>query len=92
LKKDEIYTAPRYIQKPAFRCQVIAKQKTFGNSAWPFTLARPEAVDYRQENFPGAFGGLESVLIVPLNERYQDHHIDFVAARIKAACRELATA
>ena len=89
LKRDQIYTAPRYIQKPAFRCQVFAEQRTFGDSRWPFSLARPEAINYSEERFPGAFGGLESVLVVPLNERYQDHHIDFVASRIKAACEQL---
>ena len=50
-----IPSAPRYIAKPAFRCGVFAEQKTFGDSRWPFTLARPEAVDYSAERFPGTF-------------------------------------
>ena len=48
---------PRYIQKPAFECQVIRDQRTFGNSRLPFTLARPEAVDYSRDKFPGTYDG-----------------------------------
>jgi len=47
-----VWLVARYIQKPAFACQVIAQQRTFGNSRFPFTLARPEAVDYAKEKFP----------------------------------------
>ena len=52
LKERGIASAPRYIQKPAFECQVFREQRTFGNSRWPFTEARPEAVDYARERFP----------------------------------------
>ena len=41
LKLANIFSAPRYIQKPAFRCEVFRDQRTFGNSRWPFTLATP---------------------------------------------------
>ena len=50
LKERGIACAPRYIQKPAFQCEVFRDQRTFGDSRFPFTLARPEAVDYS----PGA--------------------------------------
>ena len=46
LQLGGIASAPRYIQKPAFACRVFTEQRTFGTSRWPFTLARPEAVDY----------------------------------------------
>ena len=89
LKEFGVLCAPRYIQKPAFRCQVFAEQNTFGQSRWPFTLARPEAVDYSAERFPGAFAGLENVLVLPWNERYQPEHVDFIADVIRAAVRTL---
>lgn len=89
LKADGIASAPRYIQKPAFRCQVFAEQRTFGQSRWPFTLAGPEAVDYRDERFPGAWGGLARVLVLPWNERYEIEHVAFLAERIAAAAAEL---
>ncbi|HEX4945804.1 MAG TPA: DegT/DnrJ/EryC1/StrS family aminotransferase [Blastocatellia bacterium] len=90
--KDErgIFSAPRYIQKPAFQCQVFAEQRTFGNSRWPFTLARPEAVDYSRDKFPGTFAGLESILVLPWNERYTDEHVHYIADSIHQAINELA--
>ena len=48
-----VASAPRYIQKPAFECRVFSEQRTFGTSRWPFTLARPEAVDYSTDAFSG---------------------------------------
>lgn len=80
-----IPSAPRYISKPAFRCGVFADQKTFGDSRWPFTLARPETVDYAAERFPGTFAFLDSVLVLSLNERYTDEHAEFVADGLRSA-------
>lgn len=80
-----IATAPRYIQKPAFECGVFRDQRTFGSSRWPFTLARPEVLDYRQDRFPGTYAYLQRVLVLPWNERYDDHHVDALAARIRDA-------
>ena len=65
--------------------KVIADQVTFGSSRWPFTLARPEAVDYAAEKFPGTFAGLEQALVLPWNERMTDEHIDFLGSSIRAA-------
>ncbi len=83
LKEEKgIFSAPRYIQKPAFQCEVFREQRTFGNSRFPFTLARPEAVDYSPEKFPGTFAGLESVLVLPWNEKYTTEHVDYIANAI----------
>jgi perosamine synthetase len=82
LKECGIASAPRYIQKPAFRCQVFRDQKTFGNSRWPFTLARPEAVDYSTEKFPGTFQYLERVLVLPWNEKYTREHVDYIGRAV----------
>ncbi|MCE9534726.1 MAG: DegT/DnrJ/EryC1/StrS family aminotransferase [Planctomycetes bacterium] len=90
LKEVGIASAPRYIQKPAFRCEVIAKQRTFGKSRWPFTLARPEAIDYDAAKFPGTFTYLERVLVLPWNERYTEEHLDFLASAIRGAALRLA--
>ncbi|NJN31011.1 MAG: DegT/DnrJ/EryC1/StrS family aminotransferase [Synechococcales cyanobacterium RM1_1_8] len=84
-----IFSAPRYIQKPAFRCEVFRDQRTFGNSRFPFTLARPEAVDYSPAKFPGTFAGLEHVLVLPWNENYSQAHIDYIAGSIKDAVKAL---
>jgi dTDP-4-amino-4,6-dideoxygalactose transaminase len=88
LRERGIASSPRYIQKPAFQCQVFREQRTFGRSRWPLSLARPEALDYSPERFPGTFAGLDAVLVLPFNERYTDAHVDAVADAIRTAVRE----
>jgi dTDP-4-amino-4,6-dideoxygalactose transaminase len=90
LRESNIFTVPRYIQKPAFMCEVFAKQRTFGNSRFPFTLARPEALDYSRERFPGTFDALDRVLVVPWNDRFTDEHVAYIGASIKQAVQRLA--
>lgn len=85
LKSYDVASAPRYIQKPAFRCAVFAEQHTFGSSRYPFSLARPEAVDYTAERFPGTFAALDAMLVLPWNERYQVAHVDYLAEAISDA-------
>jgi len=85
LKRWGIAAAPRYIQKPAFECEVFQRQRTFGASRWPFTLARPEALDYRPCRFPGVFAALDSILVLPWNERFEAEHVDSLAACIQEA-------
>jgi dTDP-4-amino-4,6-dideoxygalactose transaminase len=89
LRERDILCAPRYIQKPAFECQIIRDQRTFGNSRFPFTLARPEAVDYSRDKFPGTYAALASVLVLPLNERYTLEHIAYVTDAIRDAVVQL---
>ncbi len=88
LKERGIASAPRYIQKPAFRCEVFRDQRTFGESRWPFTLATPEAVDYREERFPGTFDALHGVLVLPWTERYTDEHVGAIGRAVRAAVDE----
>ena len=89
LKFYDIAAAPRYINKPAFRCKVFADQVTFGASRWPFTLATPEAVDYSADRFPGTFAGLDQALVLGWNERYTIEHVDFLATSIAEAVEKL---
>jgi hypothetical protein len=48
-------------------------------------LARPEAVDYNDDNFQGTIKGLHDVLVLPFNERYEEKHIEFLASSIREA-------
>lgn len=89
LQEQGIGCAPRYIQKPAFQCQVFREQNTFGSSRYPFTLARAEAVDYSEERFPGTFEALERVLVLPWNERFGTEDVDFLAEAIRTAVANL---
>jgi dTDP-4-amino-4,6-dideoxygalactose transaminase len=89
LKGYDVASAPRYIQKPAFRCAIFAEQRTFGSSRYPFTLARPEVLDYSTERFPGTFAALDAMLVLPWNERYEPHHVDYVAEAVTDAVSTL---
>jgi len=87
LKERGIASAPRYIQKPAFLCEIFQKRRTFGNSEYPFTLARPEALNYDRDLFPGTFEALDRVLVLPWNERYTEEHVNYLSSSI---CESLA--
>jgi len=89
LGEHGIASAPRYIQKPAFRCAVFRKQKTFGTSGYPFTLARPEAVNYDAARYPGTFTALDRVLVLPWNEKYTVDHVHALAGAIRHAVARL---
>jgi dTDP-4-amino-4,6-dideoxygalactose transaminase len=91
LKEKGIASAPRYIQKPAFQCEVFQKQRTFGNSRYPFNLARPETLNYERRRFPGTFAALEGVLVLPWNERYTTAHVDYIAEAVRDALERCAT-
>lgn len=85
LKTYDVASAPRYVVKPAYKCMVFRDQNTFGDSHYPFNLARPEAVDYNDDNFQGTIKGLHDVLVLPINEKYEAHHIEFLAQSIREA-------
>jgi len=89
LRVRGIAAMPRYIQKPAFACAVFSEQRTFGNSHFPFTLARPEAIDYSAERFPGTFAALNGIIVLPWNDRYTDDHVDYIAHSIRDAVASL---
>jgi len=89
LKAYDISSAPRYIQKPAFMCAVIKDQRTLGNSRWPFTLAKPDAVDYSPSLYTGTFHALDRILVLPWNEKYTEAHVDYIADSFKTAASAL---
>lgn len=80
-----IASTPNYIRKPAFECAVFRERRTFGASQFPFSLARPEALDYDPARFPGTYAALRRMLVLPWNERYTTAHVDHIAATIRRA-------
>jgi len=64
-------------------------QKTFGNSRYPFTLARPEVLQYDPKRFPLTMQALESVLVLPWNENYREEHLDYIAHNIHESIFQL---
>ena len=87
-----LMSAPRYIQKPAFECEVLRERRTFGNSRFPFEGAHRDGlppVEYRREDFPGTYEGLSRVLVLPWNEHYNDAHLDYIARALHEAVASL---
>jgi perosamine synthetase len=89
LKARQIACAPRYIQKPAFMCQVFTDRRTFGKSQFPFTLARPGILDYDPKRFPLTMQALNDIIVLPWNENYQEQHLDLIASSIEESVAEL---
>jgi len=87
LAASGVPAAGRYIRRPAFACRLFRERRTFGTSTWPFSLARPEALDHRPERFPGTFAFLRRVLVLPWNERITPAHVDALAEALAAAVR-----
>jgi perosamine synthetase len=85
LKEKNIFSAPRYIVKPAFMCQVFQEQNTLGDSHFPFNLAREGAVDYEMENYPLTAKALHDVLVLPWNEKYTEDHVRYIAENVRSA-------
>jgi dTDP-4-amino-4,6-dideoxygalactose transaminase len=87
-REHGVLCAPRYIQKPAFECQVFRDRVTFGSSHWPFEgahMAGRDPVVYDPATFPGAYDGLAHVLVIPWNEFYTDATVDGIAQVLRAA-------
>ncbi len=89
LKEKNIFTAPRYIQKPSFMCQVFQEKNTFGDSGFPFNLARPEAIDYRTEAYPLTVKALHDILVMPWNEMFTEDHVRYIAKHVRLAAEAL---
>ena len=89
LKEKNIFSAPRYIVKPAFMCQVFQEQNTLGDSHFPFNLAREGAVDYAMENYPATAKALHDVLVLPWNEKYTEEHVRYIADNVRIAASKL---
>lgn len=89
LKARQISSVPRYIQKPAFMCKIFQDQKTFGKSRFPFTLARPEVLQYEESRFPLTTQSLQEILVLPWNENYVDAHVNFISDAIHDAVEQL---
>ncbi|MCJ7582287.1 MAG: DegT/DnrJ/EryC1/StrS family aminotransferase [Candidatus Aminicenantes bacterium] len=89
LKEYGIYTGPRYIQKPAFMCEIFRDQKTFGSSRYPFNLARKKAIDYNPSLFQGTYDALDKILVIPWNEKFTDTHVEYIADSIKKSLNQL---
>lgn len=78
---------PRYIQKPAFMCEVLRDRRTLGTSEFPFKYSRsaPEPLPYNEAQYPGTLRSLSRVLVVPMNEFYASEHVRFICSTFREA-------
>lgn len=93
LKRQGVFCAPRYIQKPAFECQVFTERKTYGRSQCPYSCRERQdggRIVYDAAEYPGTRQGLERVVVLPWNEQYTEQHVQFVAGAVRRAVEELA--
>jgi len=92
LKARGVFCAPRYIQKPAFMCQVFTERKTYGKSKCPFSCrAREDSreIAYDPADYPGTMQGLERVVVLPWSEFYTGEHVAFIAHAVRDAVAQL---
>ena len=92
LKERGIFCAPRYIQKPAFMCQIFQDRNTFGASKFPFEgecRKDDPAIVYDPDDYPGTFDALSHVLVLPWNEFYTKDHVDYIAENIREVANML---
>ena len=92
LKARGIWSAPRYIQKPAFMCQVIADRVTFGKSGFPSVGPHREGlppVEYRVEDYPGTTEALSRVCVLPWNEFYTEDDVRWIATAVQDVAEQL---
>lgn len=92
LKQKGIFSAPRYIQKPAFMCQIFVERNTFGNSHFPFEgdcRKDDPPVVYDPKDFPGTFDALSHVVVLPWSEFYTEEHVNYIAENIREVAGSL---
>ena len=91
LRDAGVFNAPRYVKKPAFMLQVFRERNTFGRSGFPFEGPHRRGlppVVYDAAEYPGALDALSRVVVLPINERYTEEHVDYVAGQIRQAAGE----
>ena len=92
LKEKGIFSAPRYIQKPAFMCQIFKDRNTFGNSQFPFEgeyRKNDPPVTYDPMDYPGTMDALSHVVVLPWNEFYTEEHVEYISENIREVALNL---
>jgi perosamine synthetase len=91
MQQAGIACVPRYIQKPAFDCEVFRDWRRSPISSLPLTRSERAnaAMPFGGGDYAGARQGLEQVVVLPINERYTEAHVQQVATAINDAAREL---
>lgn len=93
MQGDGVACAPRYIQKPAFECELFRDWSRSPVTAMPLQHnprgKRPQP-PFARADYPGAVRALDEVIVLPINERYEPQHVAHVAGVIRTAVQGLA--
>lgn len=92
MREAGVACMPRYVQKPAFECQLFVEWQNSPITSLPLSKNRRGEQSgplFDRTNYPGSIAGLEQVVVLPINERYRPHHVAKVADAVRAAHKEL---
>jgi len=95
MQGEGVACAPRYIQKPAFECELFADWSRSPVTALPLQhnpRGKAPMPLFARSQYPGAVQALDEVVVLPINERYEAEHIAHVAAVIQKSAQVLAHA
>ena len=92
MQQAGVACVPRYIQKPAFECELF-RDWARSPVTWLPLQHNPRreraATMFDRRDFPGTVRALATVIVLPVNERYTRDHVEHVARTIRAAAAEL---
>lgn len=92
MREAGVACMPRYVQKPAFECQLFVEWRKSPVTSLPL-LQNPrgqqEGVLFERGNYPGSISGLEQVVVLPINERYRPDHVATVAQAVRNAHEDI---
>lgn len=86
MKARGVFCVPRYIQKPAFECQLYQDFGASPVTALPLehnprrTQGQPL---FHRRDYPGTVRALDRVIVLPINELYTKQHVDYVTTVIR---------
>jgi len=90
LRRIGARTAPRYTQKLAFEYGFLKNRKMFGDSGFPFSPELRKGgreLNYDRAHYPRAVDGLNHLLCIGWNERYDESVVDLIAVTIQRALK-----
>lgn len=85
LTKVKVWNKPGYIRRPSFMCAQFRERRTFASTWFPYAQFAPDRPLEDPDDYPGSIGGLATVLVLPWSERYEEHHVEYLARRIGEA-------
>ncbi len=92
MKARGVFCAPRYVQKPAFECELFRDFDAHPVTRLPLehNPRRSQAQPlFRRADYGGAVAALDSVIVLPIDELYEDRHVAIVCDVIRDEAKAL---